>query len=68
MMRMCRKGPKKMPKADTQLFVYSELDRMYPAPESADSVRASKADDGQIQKLGEIPGGWSAITPNSWTW
>jgi hypothetical protein len=76
---MCRKGPKKMPKADAQLFVYSELDRMYPAPESADSVRADgcevneartvsaqpKADDGQIQGLGEIPGGWPELPPNA---
>jgi hypothetical protein len=42
---MCRKGPKKMAKVDAQLFVYSELERLYPAQPKADTVRSGKPSD-----------------------
>ena len=72
MMRLARKE-RKLPKLEAQLWVYSELDRMYPPLEAdtvlcmddqgADNVRP--ADGGQIQGLGTIPEDWSELPANS---
>ncbi|TWU06885.1 hypothetical protein CA54_52870 [Symmachiella macrocystis] len=70
MMKLARKQG--MSKEDAQLWVYGELDRMYPAKAaeaeqpSADSVRAQRpVDDGQIQGLSAIPDSWSELPANA---
>ena len=71
MMRIARKESG-MSKPEAQLFVYGELDRMYPPPK-ADIVRPTDEqvnaelppDDGQIQGLGAIPEDWPELPANS---
>jgi hypothetical protein len=70
---MMKLAKKRFPdKAERQLFVYGELDRMYPEPDpvnKADSVRNvdqhSPRDDGQIQGLGLIPEDWPELPSNA---
>ena len=58
-----------MDKAEAQLWVYGELDRMYPPPKKADTVLPDKdvrnRDDGQIQGLGAIPADWPELPANA---
>ena len=73
MMRLVRKGPKKMTKVDAQLFVYAELDRLYPAIDKPDLVSQNTQSardgapvvDGQIRGLGDIPGAWPELPANA---
>ncbi len=72
---MMKKSKRKIPdKAERQIWVYSELDRMYPSLVKADNVRLPddpKADnvrpvvssDGQIQGLNSIPDEWPETMP-----
>ena len=64
MMRLATKG-RKMSKVDAQLWVYAELDRMYPPsekgtmpPDGGEPDKGTISPGGQIQGLGDIPGGW----------
>ena len=72
MMRLARKGG--MSKADAQVFVYSELDRMYPplvdagsydTVVSTDVQAPAPSDDGAIQGLGAIPEDWPELPANA---
>jgi len=73
MMRIAKKNG--MSKPEAQVFVYSELDRMYPPLDAreGDTVistdgqgkAASPADDGAIQGLGAIPEDWPELPANS---
>ena len=57
-----------MPKVDAQLFVYAELDRMYP-PEPKESeartMSAPDGDSGQIQGLSAVPEEWPELPANA---
>ncbi len=74
MMRIARKQ-EGMSKEDAQVWVYSELDRMYPPVDACggDSVAGSDeqvqaeapADDGPIQGLGSIPEDWPEVPANA---
>jgi hypothetical protein len=74
MMPLARKR-RKMTKTEAQLWVYGELDRLYPPPapvNKADSVLfvdsgkgVRNSDDGQIQGLSSIPDAWPELPANA---
>ena len=72
MMRLARK--RGLSKVAAQVWVYSELDRMYPPPdvpaqEATMSPPQPKTtmspDSGQIQGLSDLPGSWPQLPANA---